>query len=554
MNLGFLTSLRGKIVATVGLLVVAGLLGLSITNVLTARSYALESLGNQTRALSHSHAAGVGDWVASRQQVVKSFAGAVPEADPIKFLQQAKIAGDVDTAYIGYADKRTAFSSPQTLPPDYDPTSRPWYQLAAKAAGPVVTEPYLDAGTKKLVITFASAVKEGAQVSAVTALDVFMDGVVRNVASIRPTPGTYGFIVAKDGKIVVHEDTALVLKPVTDIAPTLGSGGVDALVKAATLSDVMIRGENRLVYAAAIPGTDWTLLVALNRQEAMGGIVAMVWSSAVWSVVIAVLAILVIGAVLSKVLGRLVILRNAMQDIGSGEGDLTRRIATTGTDELATIASGFNQFVEKTQNVLRQVRSSADNVALASAEIALRTTQEKTGMIQPAGQVQAIISNVALLKGTIATKEVQLNSMRTFAAGENPDLLRAKEELRGLQAQLAKLERNTSTREGDSMVPTGMIPQVGVEYVRKMRDVKYYETIFELLAKQFELAKIDEAKDASLIQVLDKALPAERKSGPKRLVITLASLIAGAVLAFVLAFAHATYTTLRRSAGPASRP
>ena len=222
MALGFLTSLRGKIVAVVGLLVAAGLLLLSATNVYTARSHALQSLVDQTKALSRAHAAGVADWVASRKQVVLSFAGAVPEAEPVKYLQQAKIAGDVDTAYIGFADKRTAFSSPQDLPADYDPTSRPWYQLAAKESGPVVTDPYLDAGTKKLVITFAAAVKNGAQVAAVTALDVFMDGVVRNVASIRPTPGTYGLIVGKDGKIVVHEDTSLAMKPITDIAPRSG--------------------------------------------------------------------------------------------------------------------------------------------------------------------------------------------------------------------------------------------------------------------------------------------------------------------------------------------
>jgi methyl-accepting chemotaxis protein len=65
-----------------------------------------------------------------------------------------------------------------------------------------------------------------------------------------------------------------------------------------------------------------------------------------------------------------VVLGDAMRDIGSGEGDLTRRIEATGKDELATIATGFNQFVEKTQGVLRQVRSSADSVALASSEIA----------------------------------------------------------------------------------------------------------------------------------------------------------------------------------------
>jgi tyrosine-protein kinase Etk/Wzc len=184
---------------------------------------------------------------------------------------------------------------------------------------------------------------------------------------------------------------------------------------------------------------------------------------------------------------------------------------------------------------------------LANAEIALRKTQEKTGMIQPEGQVQALITNAAQLRGTIAAKEVQLNALRTFAAGQNPELLRAQEELRSLQAQLAKLEKDQPNKDGGFMVPTGKLPEVGVEYVRSMRNVKYYETIFELLAKQFELAKIDEAKNASSVQVLDKAIPAENKFKPKRALITLSGAFAGLVLGIALAFVRSAYNASRKN-------
>lgn len=199
----------------------------------------------------------------------------------------------------------------------------------------------------------------------------------------------------------------------------------------------------------------------------------------------------------------------------------------------------------------KQLKETKD--LLANAEVALRTTQEKTGMIQPDGQVQAIISNIARLKGTIAAKEVQLNAMRTFAAEQNPELLRTQEELRGLQAQLQKLEKSRPSKDGDLMVPTGKIPEVGIEYVRSLRNVKYYETIFELLAKQFELAKIDEAKDSSMIQVLDKAIPAERKSKPKRASVTLAGLFGGVMLGILGAFAREAYWRSRRNPESSNR-
>ena len=399
--LAFLTSLRGKIVATAGVLVLLGLLMLTATNVLTARHHALDSLNGQIKSLAQSHATGIADWIAAHHQVIKSFASAVSEAEPLKSLQQAKIAGGVDSAYIGYADKKTVFSETQNLPPDYDPTARPWYKLAADASGPVVTEPYVDAGSKKIVITFSAAIREGGQVKAVTAADVFMDGVLRNVASIRPTPGTYGFIVAKDGKIVVHEDMSLLLKPVTDIAPSLGQSGLSALSQGAGLTALTIRNEERLVSAQSIPGTDWTLIVALNRDEALGGIRAMMWSSLLGSLVIALVVVLIIGAMLTKVLRRLTVLRDAMQDVGSGNGDLTHRITTSGTDELAVIATGFNQFVEKIHVVLKQVRSSADGVSTASAEIAsgnhdlsARTESQASALQETAASMEELSSTV----------------------------------------------------------------------------------------------------------------------------------------------------------------
>jgi uncharacterized protein involved in exopolysaccharide biosynthesis len=221
-------------------------------------------------------------------------------------------------------------------------------------------------------------------------------------------------------------------------------------------------------------------------------------------------------------------------------------LANAYVDELANLTQTM-AITESSQRRMffeKQLKDAKEQ--LAKAEIALRATQEKTGMIQLDGQVQAIIANVAQLKGSIAAKEIQLNAMRTFAASQNPELLRSQEELRGMQAQLSKLERSQAGK-GDLMVPTGSIPEVGVEYVRSLRDVKYYETVFELLAKQFELAKIDEAKDSSLIQVLDLAVPAERKSKPARGLITLMATFAGGLMGIGLAFAGLTYRESHRN-------
>lgn len=249
---------------------------------------------------------------------------------------------------------------------------------------------------------------------------------------------------------------------------------------------------------------------------------------------------------------------NTMISTGRKDGMITITVSDKDPQFAADLANAYvDELMKLTQSMaiteasqrrlfFEQQLLEAKN-QLASAEVALRKTQEKTGLIQPEGQVQALITNAAQLRGTIAAKEVQLNAMRTFAAAQNPDLLRTQEELRGLRAQLAKLEKVQPGQDGNFMVPTGNLPGVGVEYVRSMRNVKYYETIFELLAKQFELAKIDEAKNSSTVQVLDRAIPAENKYMPKRTLITLAGIGCGAVLGILLAFGRGAYQRSRRN-------
>ncbi len=161
---------------------------------------------------------------------------------------------------------------------------------------------------------------------------------------------------------------------------------------------------------------------------------------------------------------------------------------------------------------------------LADAEQALKQTEQTTGLIQLDGQAKAIIESVVKLRAAIAAKEVELHAMRLFSTEQNPDVQLGEQQLSGLRAQLVLLEKQSGG--GDVQLPVGNVPEAGLQYVRKLRDVKYAETIFELLAKQYEAARLDEAKTAAVIQVVDPALEPDRKSSPWRsLIVALAALL-----------------------------
>ncbi|MCU1308005.1 MAG: Lipopolysaccharide biosynthesis protein [Acidobacteriaceae bacterium] len=190
---------------------------------------------------------------------------------------------------------------------------------------------------------------------------------------------------------------------------------------------------------------------------------------------------------------------------------------------------------------------------LSNAEVDLKKTQETTGLIQLESQAKAIIESVANLRAQIATREVQLQGMRSFATNANPDIVRLQQELDALRSQLAKLERDKSSGNGDIQVGTGRVPEAGLEYMRKLRNVKYFEAIFEILAKQYEAARIDEAKNAPLIQVMDKAIEPERKSRPARLLIILLCTFIGGFIGALLAFLLELKESLRSDPAQAAR-
>lgn len=183
----------------------------------------------------------------------------------------------------------------------------------------------------------------------------------------------------------------------------------------------------------------------------------------------------------------------------------------------------FEQELEKEKN------------ALADAEIALKKTQQSTGLIAPTGQAEVLIRSGAQLRAEIASREVKLQAMRSYATEENPQVQVVKREIEALQAQLGQLE----SRGGSSSleVSAGKLPEAGLEYIRRMRDMKYHETLYELLAKQYEAARIDEAKQAPVIQVVDRAVAPDRKSWPPRAVLVFCSGLVACLLSSIVALA-----------------
>jgi uncharacterized protein involved in exopolysaccharide biosynthesis len=173
---------------------------------------------------------------------------------------------------------------------------------------------------------------------------------------------------------------------------------------------------------------------------------------------------------------------------------------------------------------------------LAQAEEAMKQTEQRTGVIDIEGQDRTMIASAAELRGQLAAKLVEIRSMHEFAGERNPDLLRAQQEAASMEAQLAAMDAASDRKNGDLVLPKGKVTQGTLDYTRALREVKYRETVQDLLTRQYEGARVDEARQGAMIQIVDPAVVPDRPTHYK-LWILLGTLLAALPLGLLTAHA-----------------
>lgn len=243
-------------------------------------------------------------------------------------------------------------------------------------------------------------------------------------------------------------------------------------------------------------------------------------------------------------------------DVKAGkDGLITIDVDDTSPQRAAALANAYIEELTKLTSVLavteaaqrrlffeRQLLEAKNN--LVKAEISARRALNQGGIAMVDEQGRSMVETTAALRAQIAAKEVQIGSMKAFATDQNPEFVKARQELAALKQQMARIEGAGEAGAASGKASTS---EQGLRNLALLRDVKYYEVLFELLAKQYELAKIDEAKEGAVIQIVDKAVVPDRRSSPKRsLIVMLATLVAG-VIAVLLVFIKEFVEKARRN-------
>jgi capsule polysaccharide export protein KpsE/RkpR len=201
-------------------------------------------------------------------------------------------------------------------------------------------------------------------------------------------------------------------------------------------------------------------------------------------------------------------------------------MANAYTDELRILTKTLAVTEASQRRLFYEEQLKQAKEALVAAELAFQQVQQQKGLVQLDAQAKAMIESLSVLRAQVAAKQVEVQALRSYSTEQNPDVQLAERELTSLQAEETHLEQSNHV-PGIAGLGLGNVPAAGLEYLRAAHELQYQQALFDMLMKQYDAAKLDESKDAAIIQVVEPAIEPDRKSSPKRAIIVLLSVILG---------------------------
>jgi uncharacterized protein involved in exopolysaccharide biosynthesis len=202
------------------------------------------------------------------------------------------------------------------------------------------------------------------------------------------------------------------------------------------------------------------------------------------------------------------------------------QIANAYTEQLRIVTKTLAVTEASQRRLFYEEQLKQAKEALAAAELAFQQVQQEKGLVQLDAQSRAIIEGLAALRERVAIKQVEVDGLRSYSTEQNPNLQLAESQLASLEAEQAHLEQRSQT-PGVASLGLENVPSAGLDYLRAQHEVQYRQALYDMLMKEFDAARLDEAKDAAIIQVVEPAIAPTQKSSPHRLLILISFAIGG---------------------------
>jgi len=381
-----------KILLGACVIVVAVFLSFALFNDYRQTASTRDALHSNLQNMGKVLGANIDSWLAGRILLIEGLAETIaanPTADTIgKTLAQNSVTSTFVASYVGLEDGRFVIRPERVMPDGFDPRQRAWYKDAARTLKPVLTEPYIGAGTDYLVMTQAVPLKVDGKAAGVLGANLNLETLAKIINAVDLNGIGYAFLVSADGKILVHPDKTLVTKILTEAFPS-GAPAINS-----QLNEVQENGKARIVTftpISGLPSVNWSIGLSVDKDKAYAALHEFRTSALIATLIAVLVTVGLLGLLINALLRPLRSMGTAMQAIAEGEGDLTQRLHSRSSDEFGVMAGGFNRFVERIQQSIGAVLTSSSQLT----ELAARVSQASHSSLKSSDTQAALTHNVA---------------------------------------------------------------------------------------------------------------------------------------------------------------
>ena len=394
-----MTSLRSRILVFV--ILMCAVLSLALCGIAywKMQEAILNGIEKEVTQIADNKISYINEWIDVRKDIISSGTQGSGQRDIVPILDQIKKSGDFVETYQGEPDKRmTKSTGAAAVPPGYDPTSREWYQSAAKTKEPIASKPYIGASSQRPMITFAQGLYNNGQLVAVVGGDVFLEQIIKEVASSKLPGNGYAFLITSTEEVIAHPAPESGMKKIGDVIP----GFNPSAIKKNDVQTLSLNGVKTLVELRPVGNSGWLLGIIVPQKAA---------TTALDDLLFLMIGVLIAGILVSAFLAYfgithmfagLVRLREAMSNVASGSGDLTLQLPVQTRDEVGQIAEAFNLFVKKLHGMFVSVRDNAEILAKDSNHL-----QQAAERIAADSQIQS--EELSAATATIEEITVSIN-------------------------------------------------------------------------------------------------------------------------------------------------
>lgn len=409
-------SLKNKLAVSASIAIVVGCVLVETVSFREALGRLEVEVDQRLHSAASSYNQYVADWLLSKERALTSLTQDVKPEAIVTHLKQVKHSAAFDNVFLAYPDGSQQNANGVILPPgNDDPRQWGWYINAKANPNHVFMDnPTVAAATGANVVSLGKAVNLHGQ-TLVLGADVEITDIIQSMQqTILPGSG-YMFIVNQQGNVFTHPDTRYLNKSVSELG--LNFRDIQAAQRAGQYQQVMINGQQSVLYARDIQGTGLSTVIVIDHNSLIGPLFEGLWGQLLVTLLVVGVCIAVFNLLCNILFRPLNNVSYALEQIASGSGDLTQRIKVENNDEVGKLAHNFNTFVGSLQQLIGHIRQQSEQLTGQSEYGAQRANQSASELSLQQQEVTMVATAVTEMAS--ATQEIASHAEQTAQAAQN---------------------------------------------------------------------------------------------------------------------------------------